>query len=162
MYSGFRRQKISLIFEKNARRSLKIRTTMAASHLLSVSYPQTGPPRRWRGFPRSADVMRYEQVTSRIAYRSFPPAASISRRTRSLDLRTPASSAFGSNRDSRRLGSFTSISETRLATAFRTESHSAIVFGSKRCCQTGLRNACKGPQPSGVPVRSECGRCWRS
>ena len=45
MYSGFRRQKISLIFEKNARRSLKIRTTMAASHLLSVSYPQTGPPR---------------------------------------------------------------------------------------------------------------------
>ena len=31
-YSGFRRRKISLIFEKNARQSLKIRTTMAASH----------------------------------------------------------------------------------------------------------------------------------
>ena len=31
-YSGFRRRKISLIFEKNARWSLKIRTTMAARH----------------------------------------------------------------------------------------------------------------------------------
>ena len=23
---------------------------VSASHLLSASYPQTGPPRRWRGF----------------------------------------------------------------------------------------------------------------
>ena len=39
------------IFKQNARRSLRIRTTIAASHLLSASYPQTGPPRRrWRGF----------------------------------------------------------------------------------------------------------------
>ena len=65
-------------------------------------------------------------MTSGIAYRSFPPADSISRRTRSLDLRTPASPAFGSTRDFRRLGSFASISETRLAIAFRIESHSAI------------------------------------
>ena len=63
-YSGFRRRKISLIFEKNARWSLKIRTTMAASHLLSGSYPQSGPPRRWRGFLAVARFPRRGEAKS--------------------------------------------------------------------------------------------------